>query len=989
MPFQVHSWRRRCAMRIEGRGLIDRDVRIRFQFDGKGYAGFQGDTLASALLANGVKLMGRSFKYHRPRGVLTAGSEEPNALMEIGTGASMVPNTRATVQEIFEGLEAHSQNRIGPLDRDLLSVNDLLSPFLSAGFYYKTFMWPRAFWEKLYEPIIRRAAGLGRITKNPSPEFSEKAFAFCDILVIGGGPAGLMAALTAARGGADVIVAEDSADFGGRLLSDMQEVGGKPGHDWVAKTVAELRDMENVRLMPRTSVTGAYDDGSYGALERVGRHLPARDHLPAECFWRIRAKHAVLAAGAHERPIAFPMNDRPGIMLAGAVRSYVNRYGVAPGQDVTIFATNDDAHRTALDLQGTGVRVAAVIDSREDAEQFGEYRLIRGGQVIGTKGRQALREITVLTGGREEHIVTDCLAVSGGWNPSVHLTCHQGARPVWDADTKMFLPAPGAVPGMTPAGSCNGAMSTAACLSEGRDAAKHALKALGLKSPRITVPGAQDDPGRAQALWVVEGKGRAWLDFANDVTTKDVKLSAQEGFRSVEHMKRYTTQGMAPDQGKNSNIAALAVLADATGQGIPETGTTTYRPPYVPVSIAAMGAGGQGTGFTPERFTTSHAASIERGAPMIEAGLWYRPSYFPKTGETHWRQACDREVRMVREHVGICDVSTLGKIDIQGPDAGAFLDMIYTNTFSTLKVGRVRYGLMLREDGHVMDDGTCARLGDHHYLMTTTTTAAGQVMRHLEFVHQCLCPRMDVRFTSVTEHWAQFAVAGPKSRDLLNGLLTDPIDDAGWPFMACGEVAIGEVTARLFRISFSGEQAYEIAVPARYGDALFRDLLARAEAIEGGAYGMEALNVLRIEKGFITHAEIHGRTTAFDIGMQGMVSRKKDCIGKTMSERPGLMDETREQLVALKPVGAIKELIAGAHLFNPQEEATRENDQGYITSVAFSPTLGHVIGLGFLKNGRARIGEQVRMVEHLKGSVTLCEVQEPVQVDPEGGRCRG
>ena len=976
-------------MRIEGRGLIDRDVRIRFQFDGKGYAGFQGDTLASALLANGVKLMGRSFKYHRPRGVLTAGSEEPNALMEIGTGASMVPNTRATVQEIFEGLEAHSQNRIGPLDRDLLSVNDLLSPFLSAGFYYKTFMWPRAFWEKLYEPIIRRAAGLGRITKNPSPEFSEKAFAFCDILVIGGGPAGLMAALTAARGGADVIVAEDSADFGGRLLSDMQEVGGKPGQDWVAKTVAELRDMGNVRVMPRTSVTGAYDDGSYGALERVGRHLPARDHLPAECFWRIRAKHAVLAAGAHERPIAFPMNDRPGIMLAGAVRSYVNRYGVAPGQDVTIFATNDDAHRTALDLQGTGVRVAAVIDSREDAEQFGEYRLIRGGQVIGTKGRQALREITVLTGGREEHIVTDCLAVSGGWNPSVHLTCHLGARPVWDADTKMFLPALGAVPGMTPAGSCNGAMSTAACLSEGRDAAKHALKALGLKSPRITVPGAQDDPGRAQALWVVEGKGRAWLDFANDVTTKDVKLSAQEGFRSVEHMKRYTTQGMAPDQGKNSNIAALAVLADATGRSIPETGTTTYRPPFTPVSLAAIGAWAQGKGFAPERKTTSHAAVTARGAPMIEAGLWYRPSYLPQPGETHWRESCDREVAMVRNAVGVVDVSTLGKIDIQGPDAGAFLDFVYTGMFSTLKVGRARYGLMLREDGHVMDDGTTARLGDTHYVMTTTTAAAGQVMAHLDFVRQCLRPDLDVHTISVTEQWAQFSVAGPHARTLLNGVLDHPIDDESFPFMACGAVKVHGIDARLFRISFSGEHAYEIAVPGRYGDALYRDLVARAEALGGGAYGMEALNVLRIEKGFITHSEIHGRVTAFDVGMGRMLSQKKDFVGKTAAARPGLLEEDRERLVGLKPVEPAGVLTAGAHLFNQGAEATRVNDQGYVTSVAYSPTLGTYLGLGFLRSGPLRYGQEVMMVDHLRNTRTLCEVCDPVFFDPEGGRARG
>ena len=426
-----------------------------------------------------------------------------------------------------------------------------------------------------------------------------------------------------------------------------------------------------------------------------------------------------------------------------------------------------------------------------------------------------------------------------------------------------------------------------------------------------------------------------------------------------------------------------------TDRTIPETGTTTFRPPYSPVAIAALGAGAQGKGFAPQRFTTGHKASIERGAPMVEAGLWYRPSYFPAPGETTWRQACDREVKMVRESVGICDVSTLGKIDIQGADAGEFLDFVYTNTFSTLKVGRARYGLMLREDGFVMDDGTTARLGENHFVMTTTTAAAGEVMRHLEFVHQCLRPELDVAFISVTEQWAQFAIAGPKSRDLLDGLLDDPLEAEDWPFMACGPVLVSGVAGRLFRISFSGEHAYELAVPARYGDSLFRLLLARAEELDGGAYGMEALNVLRIEKGFITHAEIHGRVTAFDIGMGRMVSAKKDCIGKTMSERPGLSGPEREQLVGLKPVGEVKQVIAGAHLFAPGAEAVRENDQGYITSVAYSPTLGHMLGMGFLKNGSQRLGETVKMVDHLRGVEAICEVTGPVVFDPEGGRVRG
>jgi methylglutamate dehydrogenase subunit C len=970
-------------MRIDGKGLIDRTKPVRFRFDGKDYNGFAGDTLASALLANDVKLVGRSFKYHRPRGVMTAGPEEPNAMVEIIDGAQQTPNTRATMQEIYQGLEARSQNRWPSLRWDAMSVNDALSPFFSAGFYYKTFMWPRAFWESIYEPLIRRAAGLGRLSGLKDEGVYEQAYAHCDLLVIGAGPAGLMAALTAARAGADVILADEGARMGGRLLCETIMLNGKSGAEWVVETLSELTAMPNVRLMPRTTVTGAYDHGSYGALERVGLHLAPQPHLPRECFWRIRATRSILCAGAIERSIAFEANDRPGIMMAASVRAYLNRYGVSPGKRITVFANNDDARRTARDLASAGVTIAALIDPREDASVDEDFPVHKGAMVIDSSGRHALNFITVKRGEATFKIETDCLAVSGGWNPSVHLSCHMNGRPTWREDIAAFVPSPGAVPGMIAAGATNGEFSTYSCLKSGQKAAQIALSELDRKTAAVALPQTEDQPYRLSPLWQIPHKSRAWIDFANDVTVKDVNLSAQEGFRSVEHMKRYTTQGMAPDQGKNSNVVALAVLADATGQSIPETGTTVFRPPYTPVSIAAMGSGGRGAGFAPQRYLTSDQASRDRGAPMIEAGLWYRPSYFPKPGEKTWQQSCDREVRMVRQTVGVADVSTLGKIDIQGKDAARFLDFVYTNTFSTLPVGRVRYGLMLREDGHVLDDGTTARLGDHHYLMTTTTAAAGQVMRHLDFIQQAHCPTWDVRMISVTESWAQFAVAGPMARHLLNTIADIP----DLPFMGCAPVTIAGVQGRLFRISFSGEVGYEIAVPTRYGEALFRDLVARAETLGGGPYGMEALNVLRIEKGFITHAEIHGRITAFDIGMQGMVSAKKDCVGKAASQRPGLAGPAREQLIGLKPLGDAP-IAAGAHLFTPGAPVNRENSQGYVTSVGHSPTIGAWLGLAFLKDGRARHGQRIRLVDHLRGIDLLCEVTDPVFHDKEGAILR-
>ncbi len=974
--------------RLPKGGLIDRSISVPFSFDGKTYNAHPGDTLASALLANDVRLMGRSFKYHRPRGVFTAGSEEPNAIFEIGKGAAQLPNTRATTQEVYTGLEARSQNRWPNLNFDVMSFTDLLSPFLGAGFYYKTFMWPHNFWLKIYEPVIRRAAGLGRISGKADPAKYDKAWAFCDLLVVGSGPAGLMAAMAAGKAGAKVILAEEDFLAGGRLNAENLEVAGKSGADWAAETVEKLRAMKNVTVMTRATVTGAYDGGTYGALQRVSNHMAQAGGAPQQIFWRIVAKQVILAAGAHERPIAFPNNDRPGIMLASAVRTYLHRFGVSSGARVAVFSNNDDGIQTVRDLLAAGVEVAALIDTRKDINPDLDCPVMTGSKIVDTKGYLGLKSISVQReDGTETQITADCLAIAGGWNPSVHLSSHMGKKPVWRDDICAFVPVAGAIPDMHYAGATAGEFSTHAALKSGLEAAKTALAALGITPKRLTLPKIENMPIENPAPMHVEGKGRAWLDFQNDVTVKDIKQAHRENFRSVEHMKRYTTLGMATDQGKTSNMAALAVMAELTGQSIPQTGTTMFRPPFSPVQMGALAGRNVGKHFLPERRLTSDGFSRENGADWVEAGLWLRPSLFKQAGETRWRQACDREVNMVRNTVGICDVTSLGKIDVQGPDAAKFLDLLYVNKMSTLKTGKIRYGAMLREDGLVMDDGTVARLADLHYLVTTTTGAAGQVMAHMEFCSQCLWPELDVHFTSVTEQWAQFAVAGPLARELLNGLLETPIDNDVMPYMSCGHVQLGGIAARLFRISFSGEHAYEIAVPAGYGAGLMAVLAQAARELGGGVYGLEALSVLRIEQGFLTHAEIDGRMTADDLGLGRMIAQK-DFIGREMMERQGLTTN-RQQLVGLKPVGTVKQIVQGAVTVDVGAEAVADNLLGHVSSACFSPTLGHCIALGFVVNGRARIGEQVRAVDLTQGIDTLCEITSPVFVDPKGERLRG
>jgi sarcosine oxidase subunit alpha len=981
--------------------LIDRTSEFAFSFDGRAYRGHPGDTLASALLANGVHLVGRSFKYHRPRGILTAGPEEPNALVELREGARREPNTRATTAELFDGLVAASQNRWPSLRFDLLAVNSLLAPILSAGFYYKTFMWPASFWEKVYEPLIRRAAGLGRAATGNDPDGYEKAFLHCDVLVAGGGAAGLMAALAAGRAGARVVLCEEDFRLGGRLLGENRVVGDRTSADWASHIAAELAALPNVRVMLRTTVTGAYDHATYAALERVNDHVatPPR-YEPRQRFWHIFAKRCVVAAGAIERPLVFGDNDRPGTMLSSAVRTYINRYAVAPGRRAVVFASNDETARTVADLARAGIVVEAVVDPRasvpgniEAAAKAAGARLIAGGVITRAIGSTHVRAVEVRTAaGTTERIACDLVCVSGGWSPSVHLTSHLGGRPVWNDRLAAFVP--GALPGgMSVAGAANGELGLADALAAGARTGLAAAADCGAIGQPVDVPQVEPESTAGTPLWRVRGvRGKAFVDLQNDVTDDDVALADREGFRSVEHLKRYTTLGMATDQGKTSNLNGLALMAEFTARTIPQTGTTTFRPPFVPVAIGAIAGTHRGKDFRPTRLPPSHAWAQEQGAVFVETGYWLRAQWYPQAGETDWLESVNREVRNVRANVGVCDVTTLGKIDLQGADAAEFLDRLYVNGWKTLAVGKARYGLMLREDGFVLDDGTTSRLAEDRFIITTTTANAAKVLQHMELCHQWLWPGLDVQFSSVSEQWAQYSIAGPRSRDVLREIVDrqHDISNAAFPYMVAAQLTVmGGVPARLFRISFSGELAYEIAVPAGHGEAVWRRIMEVGREHGIAPYGTEALGVMRVEKGHVAGNEINGQTTARDLGLGRMQSTRKDYIGRVMAQRPGLLAEGRPMLAGFKPVNRAERLRAGAHFLREGAEPSLGNDEGYMTSVAFSPMLGHWIGLGLLAGGPSRHGERVRAYDPVRNGDVLVEVCNPVFYDPAGERLRG
>jgi sarcosine oxidase subunit alpha len=997
------------AWRLPSGGRLDRGRTLRFTFDSKTYEGFAGDTLASALLANGVHLAGRSFKYHRPRGIMTAGAEEPNALVGIerGNGAED-PNLRATQVELFDGLAATSQNRWPSLAFDVGAVADRLWPLLPAGFYYKTFMWPPRWWSRVYEPRIRAAAGLGRSPSRADPDRYLHRHAHCDVLVVGAGPAGLMAAAAAAASGARVILADDQPEPGGALLADAaSRIDGQPAQRWVGRAADALAEMPEVTILSRASVFGYYDHNYLGILERLADHLPTTpDRLPRQRLWRVRAKQVVLATGAIERPLVFADNDRPGVMLAGSARCYLNRWAVRVGARVVVFTNNDTAYATALDLAAAGSTIEAIVDSRTSPSGELTQRARAAGLVVrdasvvvGTRGRLRIDRawVAALDGaGRFPTPLTcDTLLLSGGWSPAVHLHSQARGKLRYDETSAAFLPE-GGLPAGRSAGACNGAITLVACLAEGAEAGAGAAEAAGFPATAPSLPEVEEEVADAIApLWLVPSrrpahKVRAFVDFQNDVTAKDLKLALSEGFRSIEHVKRYTTTGMGTDQGKTSNVNALAIVADALGQGIPATGYTTFRAPYTPVTFGALAGSGPGALFDPVRKTPSHAWAVAQGAVFEDVGQWKRARHFPRPGES-MHEAVARECRSARSAAGLFDASTLGKIDIRGADAAEFLNRVYTNAWTKLEVGRCRYGLMLKDDGMVLDDGVTARLGPDHFHMTTTSGNAARVFAWLEEWLQCEWPQLRVFCTSVTEQWAAIAVTGPKAREVLAAAGTDiDLSREAFPHMAWRQGQVAGLPARVFRISFTGELSYEVNVPSGYGAALWEALWAAGRPFGLTPYGTEAMHVLRAEKGYvIVGQETDGTVTPPDLGMSWIVSKQKpDFIGKRGLARPDLVTGGRKQLVGLLTKDPSTVLEEGAQIVEDPKQPIPMRMLGHVTSSYMSPTLGRSIAMALVAGGSQRIGQSL-WVPMPGRNIEVEVAPSPVFYDPGNERLDG
>ena len=981
---------------------------VRFTFDGRTYLAREGDTVASALLANGVHLMGRSFKYHRPRGCLTAGPEEPNALVHVRRDAArFTPNVRATMQEVYDGLETTSQNRWPSLANDVGAINDRLAPTFAAGFYYKTFMWPKNAWEKVYEPFIRRAAGLGESPTEPDPDRYASRYAHCDVLVVGGGAAGLAAALAAAQSGARVIVCDERAFLGGAMAWDTSAtIEGGSGWDWCQATAAKLRAMDNVRVLTRTTAFGYYAQNFVSLVERVTDHLaaPDPDH-PRERAWHVRAKQVVIAQGAIERHMVHADNDRPGIMLASAARHYLNHHGVAVGRKIVLFAANDAAYHAAFDHDDAGLKVQAIVDPRAraggavtaEAKHRG-IRVLAGHAVLKAGGNLRVSSASVGRvggGGTPEIVQCDALLHSAGWTPSVHLHSQSRGKLRWDEEHGRFVPGV-TVQDCRSVGACNGTDDLQAALEEafaaGEDAAKAAGRSGG-KRPSVRAEGGAD---YAQGvIGAGEGAGpgttvRAFVDFQNDVTAKDIRLAVQEGFHSIEHVKRFTTNGMATDQGKGSNMHGLAIAAEVLQKPIPEVGLTTFRSPYTPVTFGAVVGMAKGRLFDPERRTPIDPCADEHGAVFEPVSQWRRARYFPRPGED-METAVARECRTTRANVGVFDASTLGKIEVVGPDAAKFMNLMYSNAWTKLAPGRCRYGIMLNEQGYVMDDGVVGRLAEDRFHVTTTTGGAARVLGHMEDHLQTEFPDLDVWLTSTTEQWAVIAVQGPRARDVIAPFVEGiELSPEALPHMALATGTFMGVPTRLFRVSFTGELGFEINVPADHGRAVWEAVYERAKGFGGCAYGTEGMHVMRAEKGFIiVGQDTDGTVTPDDAGLSWAVSKKKDdFVGIRGLQRPDLVAPGRKQLVALETEDPDLVLEEGAQIVADPAEPIPMTMLGHVTSAYHSPAIGRSIAMALVAGGRDRVGETL-YVPMPDRNIPVRVLPGMVHYDPNGEKLNG
>ena len=997
--------------RLAAGGRVDRSKQLAFTFNGRAYSGVEGDTLASALLANGVDVVGRSFKYGRPRGIVGHGAEEPNAIVQLGSGAETVPNLRATQVELYEGLEANSVTGWPSVDFDLMGVMGAFGRLMPPGFYYKTFMRPKKLW-MTYEHFIRKAAGLGKAPTQADPDSYDKLNQHCDVLIVGAGPAGLVAAREAAHSGARVIIADEQSEFGGSLLGSMQSVGERPVTDWIASLVAELQACDNVELLPRSTVFGYYDHNFLAILERRTDHLGITSVNGArQRLHRVRAKQVVLATGAFERPLVFANNDVPGVMLASSVATYVNRYGVTPGSKLVLFTTNDEAYSTAISWHEAGREVVAVVDSRpeptgalvEAAATLGIDVIVGHGviEVAGSKRVTAaviapLNEQGSAITGASRRLNCDLVASSGGWSPAIHLSSHTGTRPQWSDDVVGFVPGESRQQERS-AGAARGSYTLQGCMEEGAGAGAEAAQRAGFGDGVVQfVAPAIDEPVQKpqQALFLIphtKSTSRApgqFVDFQLDVTAAGIELAAREGYESVEHVKRYTAMGFGTDQGKLGNINGLAILSRALGQSIPETGTTIFRPSYTPTTFGAIAGRDVKALFDPERYTAAHRWHEKHGAVWEDVGQWKRPWYFPRAGES-MHEAVNRECLAVRNSVGMLDASTLGKIDIQGPDAAEFLNRVYTNAYLKLAPGKCRYGLMLKEDGMVFDDGVTACLGENHYLMFTTTGGAAGVLSWLELWQQTEWPEMEVYFTSVTDHWATATITGPNARKVIEKACDDiDLSAEAFKFMDWRDGTVAGVKARVFRISFTGELSYEVNVPAHHGRHVWEKLYEAGREFGITPYGTETMHVLRAEKGFIiVGQDTDGSMTPQDMNMDWVVGKKKDFsfIGQRGLSREDCQREKRKQLVGLKTLDPKTVLPEGSQIVNDPNQALPMTMQGHVTSSYYSAHLGHSIALAVVKGGLGRMGEVVHCPQ-ADGHAIAAEIVSSVFYDPKGER---